>query len=429
MTRAHAEGGVDAPPGAPRAVHADAIVVGDGAPVRDGAVVVDGEGIVKAVGPAADVLPKHAGAAVERVRGVVLPGLVNAHCHVELSAYRGRVAGGRGFVDWVDRFVATRSETSPDEELEGIERGVRELDAACTAAVGDVTNTLAAVGALARAGIGGCVFHEVFGVNREHVMKRVAGLKSELEQRAPGGGPWPTWDLSYAPAPHTLYTTHPDAVRALLESARQYGARTSLHLAEHAAERRAIEHGDGPAVEWIARRVRLEPEALAWPRAPLFEYAESLGALSPHVALVHLTDAREAELARVAARECPVVVCPRSNLYIEGKLPPLVAMRAAGIAPALGTDSLASNASLDVLAEARALADRFPSVPARELLAMATWNGARALGREDVGRVARGARPGLAAIEGDPGDDPCAFVLRNVKAPRRWVARRLEPEA
>ncbi len=126
----------------------------------------------------------------------------------------------------------------------------------------------------------------------------------------------------------------------------------------------------------------------------------------------------------MARRGAPVVFCPRSNLFIETRFPPLLAARAAGLLPALGTDSLASNASLDVLAEARALADRFPTVPARDLVRMATWEGARALGRDDVGRVARGARPGLFAIEGDPGDDACAFVLRNVRAPRRWVVRR-----
>jgi cytosine/adenosine deaminase-related metal-dependent hydrolase len=407
-----------------RAVHADAVIVGDGVPLRDGAVVFDGEGVVLDVGPAGEVLPRHAGVAVERVHGVVLPGLVNAHTHIELSAYRGRVTGGRGFVDWVDRFVATRSETPAEEEEEAVARGVAELDAACTAAVGDVTNTLRAVGALARAGIGGCVFHEVFGINRDHVLARVQGLRAELDERAKV---WPTWDLSYAPAPHTLYTTHPEGVRALLESARTCGSRTSVHLAEHPAERRAVEHGDGPAVDWLGKRVP-GVQGFAWPKAPLFDYAASLGALEPNVLLVHLTEAREDELARVAERGAPVVLCPRSNLYIEGKLPPLLAALKAGIAPALGTDSLASNGSLDVLAEVRALADRFPSVPPRDLLTMATWNGARALGREDLGRIAKNARPGLWAVDGAPGDDPAAFVVRNVKAPRRWVARRMNPE-
>ena len=402
-----------------RAVHADAVIVGDGAPVRDGAVVVDAEGTVKAVGPASEILPKHAGVAVERVHGAVFPGLVNAHAHLELSVYRGRATGGRGFVDWVDRFVALRAETPAEEEAEAIERGVAELVTSCTAAVGDVTNTLGAVKAVARAGIAGCVFHEVFGVNREHALARAAGLKAELESRV---GPWPTWELSYAPAPHTLYTTHGDAVRELIANARSFDARTSVHLAEHPAERRAIEHGDGPQVEWIVARTRAKD--LAWPKMPLFDYAASLGVLAPSVLLVHLTDARDDELARVAESGASVVFCPRSNLYIEGKLPPLIAARKAGIAAALGTDSLASNASLDVLAEARALSDRFSSVPARDLLAMATWNGARALGREDLGRIAKGARPGIVAVEGDVGDDPSAFVLRQVKAPRRWIVRR-----
>jgi cytosine/adenosine deaminase-related metal-dependent hydrolase len=387
--------------------------------VRDGAVVVDGEGVVLDVGPAADVVPRHAGAVLERVRGVVFPGLVNAHTHIELSAYRGRVSGGRGFVDWVDRFVAIRSETSSEEEAEAIDRGVDELVAAGTAAVGDITNTLAAVLPLARAGIGGCVFHEAFGLSREFVLGRALALGRERAERV---GAWPTSDLAYAPAPHTLYTTHADGVRALLESARALDARTSVHLAEHAPERRAIEAGDGPAVEWLAKRTKVE--GTPWPRVPLFDYAASLGALDPRVLLVHMTEARPDELARVAERGAPVVLCPRSNLYIEGKLPPLLAVRAAGIAPALGTDSLASNASLDVLAEARALADRFSSVPAGELVTMATWNGARALGRPDLGRIAKGARPGLLGIDGEPGEDPCAFVLRHVKSKRRWIARR-----
>ena len=130
----------------------------------------------------------------------------------------------------------------------------------------------------------------------------------------------------------------------------------------------------------------------------------------------------------MAASGAHVVVCPRSNLYIEGKLPPLLAMRSVGIEAALGTDSLASNASLDVLAEARALADRFPGVPARELVQMATWNGAKVLGRPELGRIARGARPGIAAVDGAPGDDACAFLIRNVKAPRRWISRRIAEE-
>lgn len=402
-------------------VHADGVVTGDGPAIADGAVALSRDGEVMDVGRASDVLPRHAGLPVERVRGAVFPGLVNAHAHVELSVLLGRVPGGGGFVSWVDRFVGTRTEVTEDEEAEAIERATADLDRFATAAVGDVTNRLTAVHALARRGIGGIVFHEVFGMRIEPLQKRVASLAEDVEQEV---GAWPTRDLAYAVAAHTLYTTHAEMVEVLAHLAKERGVVTSLHLAEHAAERRALEAGDGPMVEWLAKRTGTAKEAFSWPHLSPIDFADRLGALGPHVLAVHLTDARPDELVKVAERRAPVVLCPRSNLYIELRLPPLLAMRTAGIEPALGTDSLASNASLDVLAEARALADRFPEVPARELLQMATWNGARALKRPLLGRIAKGARPGIAAVEGPGMDDPSAFLLANVRAPRRWVARR-----
>jgi len=409
-----------------RALHADAVVLGDGAPVMDGAVVLDRGGEVVAVGPAADVLPRHAGASVERVRGVVLPGLVNAHTHLELSALRGCVPGGAGFVPWVEHLIGVRNEVQPEGDSAAIERAVEELEASGTVAVGEVTNSLAAVAALARRGFVGCVFHEVFGVERGPLLERVAALPRMVEERL---GAWPGAQLAYAPSPHTLYTTHADVIRRLLEQGTARGLRLSVHLAEHAAERRFLEHGDGPIAGWYEARLRLRRDLLEWPGQSPVAFADSLGALAPNVLAVHMTDARPEELETVARRGSPVVLCPRSNLFIETRLPPLLAVRAAGIMPALGTDSLASNASLDVLMEARALSDRFPSVPAVDLVTMATWASAQALGRRDVGRIAPGARPGLFAIDGDPGADPCAFVLRNVRAPRRWLARRGETSA
>lgn len=398
-----------------RAFHADHLLPCDAPPVPDGALVLDEHGAVLDVGAAADVLPRSGAVPVQRLRGVVLPGLVNAHTHLELSAMRGKVPGGRGFVPWVDALIAMRSELAPEDDAAAIDEAVDELWRAGTSAVGEVTNTLAAVPALARRGIGGAVFHEVFGQDRAAVLRRIEGLRAELEERI---GAWPSRALAYAPAPHTLYTTHPDAVRALLEGARKHGRRTSVHLAEHAAERRAVEKGDGPVPDWLHARTRMRA---TFPQRPLFDVAEELGVLAPDVLLVHLTDARREELARVAERGAPVVLCPRSNLTIELRLPPLAEMRAAGLEPALGTDSLASSPSLDVLGEAKALAERFPGVPAWELVRMATWNGARALGRPDLGRLARGARPGVLFVEADA-RDPAATLLRDLRRPRRWLA-------
>lgn len=402
----------------PVIVHADHVLPCDGAPIADGAIVFDGTGAVVEVGPACEVLPRHAGLETNRVRGVVFPGLINAHTHVELSALRGKVAGGRGFVQWVDTLVTTRTESTPEDESEAVDLAVADLARSATVGVGEITNSLAAVAALARTGLAGCIFHEVLGLDRAVVMRRIEGLRAELEEKVPA---WPSADLAYAPSPHTLYTLHPDAAQALFASARDRGLRVSVHLAEHPSERRAVEQGDGPIPDWFAARFKQSP---VFPKEPLFDLAERVGALRPGVLLVHLTEARPDELARVAAAGASVCFCPRSNLYIEGKLPPLLEARSAGIDVALGTDSLASNNSLDVLEEAKALADRFPSVPAAELVQMATWNGARALGRSDLGRFAAGARPGIYAVEGEVTGDPATWLLANLARPRRCVVAR-----
>ena len=405
-----------------RAFHADAVVTGDAGVLRDAAVVVGAGGRIVDVGQADTVLPRHAGVAVERVRGAILPGLVNAHTHLELSGLRGQVPGGAGFLAWVEQLIGQRLEAAPEENTEAIERAVVELDVFGTVAVGEVTNTLAAVRALARSGFVGSVFHEVFGVDREAIERRLGALPAMVDEHV---GAWPNEAFTYSRTVHTLYTTHADVARRLLRDAREQGVRASVHLAEHVAERRFLEHGDGPIADWYEKRLGVRRELIEAPGKAPVAFADELGALAPHVLLVHLTDARPEELAVVAHRGAPVVFCPRSNLYIETRLPPLLSARAVGLRPALGTDSLASNSSLDVLAEARALADRFPTVPARDLVSMATWHGACALGRSDVGRVARGARPGLIAFDGDVGDDPCAFVLRNVRGlSRRWLSRR-----
>lgn len=403
-------------------VHADAIVLGDRPTLRDGAVVLDEGGTVQDVGPANEVLARSSGVPVERVHGVVLPGLVNAHTHVELSALAGKVRAGGGFVRWADELIALRAELEEEEVAAAITRAVAGLDACGTAAVGDVTNTLGAVRALADHGISGSVFHEVFGVVRAAALARAEALAADVGERL---GAWPTADLAYAPSPHTLYTTHPDAVRALLAMSRARGVRASVHFLEHAAERRAIEHGDGDAPRWLASRVPGGSD-LVWPRRPALEYANALGVIASDVLLVHLTEARRVELDAIAAAGAPVVVCPRSNWTIESRVPPVVDMLGAGVAPALGTDSLASSPSLDVLEEADALVRAVPGVSAEAALAMATWNGARALGRPDLGRIARGARPGVFAVEAPLASDvdPAAHVLGHRRAPRRWLARR-----
>ncbi|MGZ3474871.1 MAG: amidohydrolase family protein [Polyangiales bacterium] len=387
-----------------RTFRADAVLVGDGTMIRDGAVVMDGERVIE-VGTGASL-------GGERVRGVLMPGLVNAHTHLELSGLRGKTPTGGGFGPWLAALQKARSEELEEERDEAIDRGVASMLEAGVVAVGEVTNTLVAWPRLARR-FRGVVWHEVFSLDRTRGLAQVAGLAAQRDAIDPGLG-----TMRWVPTPHALYSTHPDVVRALMQLGE--GPR-SIHLAEHAAERAFLAEGRGPIAEFYASR-GLDFSAFPVPHKDPLSAARELDLVRAGVALVHLADARADELAGV--EKAIAILCPRSNLHIETRLPPLPTLRAAGIPIALGTDSLASSPSLDPLAEARALADRFPDVPASFLISAATHGGARALGLDDMGLLAKGFAPGLLLVEGSlPNDvDPSFWVLRSLSLPRRRLA-------
>lgn len=405
-----------------RALSASWVITGDPAraPIARGAVVLGERERVVAVGASERLRAEYPGASWEEHAAVLLPGLVNAHTHLELSALRGRVPGGKGFGPWVTAMQAAREGAVPEHDADAIESAVSELLAAGTAAVGEVSNTLAAVEPLSSAPLLGCVFHEVFGMRRDtgEVMLGMAA------QRRAEFAAWPR-NLRYAPAPHTPYTLHPEVLQGIVARARALGQRTSLHLCEHAAERAFLAHGGGPFAEFLAARAATAAD-WAPPGQDPVRYVERLGALSEDVICVHVADAREDEVALLGRARAPVVLCPRSNLHIELKLPPLLALLRAGIEPALGTDSLASAPSLDVLEEARSLAERFPSVAPRTLLAMATSFGARVLGLEHrLGTLAEGLAPGVVAFghQANVPEDPERFVLSRAASRRSVLAR------
>ena len=411
--------------GGPRVLRAEAILVGDGTTIRDGALVLDESGTVLDLGPAVDVLARSTGARVEARSGVILPGLVNAHVHLELSALRGKTTGGAGFVPWLESLQRARASEGEDEHERSaaIDRAIAGLVEVGVVAVGEVSNGL---GAWARASerLLGTVFHEVFAIDRATGLAQLDTLEVQRDAHAPTGGR--AHAMRWVPVPHALYSTHPDVVRALVA---RVGADSpiTMHLAEHAAERAFLARGDGPWRGFLDRR-GLGAAADAFPidgRDPL-ALAEALGVLRPGAAMVHLADARPEELDRMASHRAIAVLCPRSNLTIETKLPPLEALRARGVELALGTDSLASAPSLDPLGDARALLERNPGCPAATLVCAATSGGARAIGWGDaLGRLAVGTRPGVlhvAAPRGLPPDvDPSAWLLR-ADAPRVLLA-------
>lgn len=397
----------------------------DEAPLSEGAVVFDEESRVVAVGPSAELRDKFPALSFARIEAILLPGLVNAHVHLELSALRGQTRSGGGFGPWVESMMAKRAQLLPEQDLESIDAAVSELLAAGTVAVGEVTNTLASVDALRSAPLLARVFHEVFGMRRE-----TAEVMRGMAEQTHAGLPEFPHHMSYALAPHTLYSLHPATVRELVQRARERGERTSLHLSEHAAERAFLRDGSGPFGDFLKAR-KVDPADWDPPGLSPVAYAKQLGVLAPDVIAVHLCATERRELEQVAEAEAQAVLCPRSNLFIELKLPPLYDILEVGLRPGLGTDSLASNTTLDVLAEASALSDRFPTVDKGLLLSMATWYGAQALGLSHrVGALSPGLTPGLLAVElASPVADPLRHILRSPPPKRRVLMRPAMPSA
>ncbi len=391
----------------------------DRAPVREGAVVLDDQQRVVAVGAASDLKMQHAGARWEHHNAILTPGLVNAHTHLELSGLRGEVAGGHGFVPWLQKYLPANQRLMPSENREAIDDGVGELLRAGTVAVGDVSNTLASIDALGGVPILARVFHEVFGLRRDTAETMLGMAKQRRAEREPLPA-----NVTCTLAPHTPYTLHPDYLRLLAREGAA-NAPTSLHLAEHPAERAFLMAGTGPFADFV-KSGPFSPLDWQPPGLDAVRHADTCGALSPDVIAVHVTDARPDEIALLAERRVPVVLCPRSNLFIEVKLPPLNDLLHAGIQPGLGTDSLASCPSLDVLADAASLHARFPTVAPRLLLAMATSFGARALRLDhQVGTLRVGLTPGVLAFghEGPAPTDPERFVISDARRPRQVLSR------
>jgi cytosine/adenosine deaminase-related metal-dependent hydrolase len=382
--------------------------------MRDGAVALDGDTVV-AVGPRAEVEARYG--AGERLEAVILPALVNAHLHLELSHLAGRVPGGEGLPAWIERFLATRAATRDGEPERAMAASVESLVAAGVAAVGDVTNTLASLGPLASAGLAGTLYHEVFGIapgRIEEALDRARAVRRAAEPPPPG--------LRIAPSPHAVYSTHPSAVSELLRA-----GPASIHLAEDPAERELCASGTGA---FARLRAALGSPPGDPPTRARSAVAAVASALAPHHLAVHAVDVDEEDLALLERAGATVVVCPRSNRHIGGRLPPFPALLAAGVPLAVGTDSLASSPSLAPLAELVVLRRAFPQVPPSRLLPLA-WNGA-AVGAPAVGRLTPGTAPGVIAapLAGARVDDPYEFLVSVHGAeerPFRWLARHHAP--
>jgi cytosine/adenosine deaminase-related metal-dependent hydrolase len=392
-------------------------------PIRNGFVAVD-RGRIMAV---ADRPPDEA---VPLGRAAILPALVNAHTHLELSYLHERVAPSASFNEWVMTLMALRR-TYPDPSappiIEAARRAIAHARAAGTGLFGDVSNTLVTVPLLREARMPAQVFYELIGFSHPDPPARVREARAAADAAGPDSG-----GVRVSVAPHAPYSVSAAlfmAIRADVDA--HPGSVTTVHLGESAAEVELLVQGSGPA------RAMLEQLGVwtnEWqiPGVPPTEYLARLGFLSPDSLVVHGVQFTSEDLARVKAAGSPLVACPRSNVYVGVGAPPLASFYAAGIPVAFGTDSLASVADLNMfaeLAEARRIA---PAVPARDLLRSATLIGARALRYgEQYGSIEAGKRASLIAVRLPPHvEDVEEYLVGGVKPDAvMWLDSASTPKA
>jgi cytosine/adenosine deaminase-related metal-dependent hydrolase len=390
----------------------------DRPPIRDGWVETAGGRIV-AVGNG-----RPPGEARDLGEVALLPGLVNAHTHLELSYLRDAVKPASRFVEWIHELMARRREFSDPcapAIVHAAREGIREARAAGTALVGDISNTLVTVPLLAEGGMPGVIFYELLRFNEADPTGRVERARRQLDALPRAA------DLRTTIAPHAPYSVAPllfRAIRADLD--RHPFERSTVHLGESAEEGDFIRTGTGP---WRDLLQELGTWSDEWkpPGTTPVEYLSNAGFLDERILVVHGVRFTRADLARLAALGCTIVSCPRSNRHVGVGSPPLRAFYAAGVPVAFGTDSLASVEDLNVfgeLAEARRIA---PELPARLLLESATLTGARALGFDgEFGSIEPGKRAALLAVSLPERDgDVEEYLLSGIQPSRiRWLDAR-----
>lgn len=395
---------------------ADWVLPVSGPPVRDGWVAVD-RGRVVGVGrrPAAGLLEHDLG------RVAVLPGLVNAHTHLELSYLRDAIAPAPVFVSWVRELVELRQQRRDPEApdiLAAVDEAIRHSVAAGTVLVGDISNTLATVGPLARSPLAAVVFYELIRFSARDADWFV-DQASRYVDAAPS-----TDMVRVSLAAHAPYSVAPLVFRAIRRVMdRRPFAPCSVHLAESAEEVAFIEHGDGPWRQFLEERGAWD-ETWRAPGVSPVRYLDESGFLHGRVLAVHGVHMSTDDLVRLARRGATLVTCPRSNGHTGAGAPPISEFYASGVRIAIGTDSLASAPDLNVFAELATLRALAPDVPAAALIDSATRQGAIALGFDaDFGTIEPGRRARLLAVEVPPGTDDVEEYLVSGVSPGqvRWL--------
>jgi cytosine/adenosine deaminase-related metal-dependent hydrolase len=384
-------------------------------PIRDGYVEIEADRIVS-VGPAT-ALPRDRTRIVDLGDAILTPGLVNPHTHLELTCYAGRLEPA-GFWDWITQLVRLRAAPGQlEREQQGTSDGAWQSLRAGVTCVGDISRRNCAWSVLKSLPIRKVCFVELLTL-ADHPPRNPDELRAAVHAVVEDEL------LTVGVSPHTPYTVPMDQIHAAIALADEIGRPWTLHLAETPEEVAFLRGEKGVLSRTIERLLKQ-----CGVKAPLCSPAKLLATCSRDCrpgAVAHANYVPDDEFELLAAGGHVVVYCPRSHQFFRHTPHPFMRMRAAGITVALGTDSLASNASLSMLDELHHIHTHVEGAPAPDdLLRMATLDAARALDLDgQIGSLAPGKQADLAAFPcpHEVADPIRQLVETPVAAGTVWVA-------
>lgn len=347
-----------------RRISAQYVFTMAGRPLTRGIVTLADDGTVAGVEDTGGILTESAG--TEFYNGIIIPGLINCHAHLELSHMRGLIPSGGGLGKFVEA-VRTMREASQEEVVAAADSADRNMFAEGISACGDISNNALTKGIKRDSAISYLTFAEVFGTDPSVAAIRMSNAMKVVDELSES-------KLPVQITPHSLYSVSQPLWQMIREQIRPDSV-ISLHFLESEDERKLTSRHAERALE--------------------------LSRLAAHLLLVHNTVITRDEAAAVAvAGNTWFCLCPSSNMYISGQMPPAAMLRGITDRITVGTDSLASTGSLSMISEMKLLQDAAPHVPLEEILRWATINGARALKMENtLGSIEPGKKPGLLLLE------------------------------
>jgi len=368
-----------------------------GPPIADGAVVVS-RNRVKAVGRWRELRSNVSRQVVDLGESVLMPGLVNAHCHLDYTHMAGQFTPPKHFTDWLKLITSTKAGWNISEYNGSWLTGAQMLLQSGTTTVADIEAIPELVPAVWEATPLRVVsFLEMIGITIRRPPELV--LRETLEKMAVLDHPRCAVGLS----PHAPYSTVPQLLTSAAKVAEQNDWLVCMHVADSQTEFAMFKDAKGEMFEWLRRSGRDMSDCGGV--SPI-SHLERCGVLKNNLLAIHANYLARGDAARMAKRKVSVVHCPRSHAYFRPEKFPLKRLVNAGVNVCIGTDSLASvlkarghALELDMFAEMRLMAQNYPGLRSKTILRMATMNGARALGQPGrLGQLSGGALADLIAL-------------------------------